>query len=280
MYTRQVADVSRSDGLISPPARHSSSRVDSQTTRPRVLLRWVCAIAVAAVTVAPISARPGPDDGNKPDGTGTRHGRRHRPPRPAAAQPQAHGFRAARRRPPADAGRGGIRTRARRRAQDYCVPARRVPHRGGRQRLGSRQRPSFRRQPAASRRQRGGRQTAGPADHHTTDRRSRRHPTRHLQLRGTQRRLRAEDRVRAQLHGTGARGGPLGAGADRHVGVAHRWQRADAGRQEPGRDRARQRRLRAEPQQPRGPREPAERGAGDQQGRCGGLRLHAVATGG
>jgi VWFA-related protein len=29
----------------------------------------VCTIAVAAATVAPISARPGPDDGNKPDGT-------------------------------------------------------------------------------------------------------------------------------------------------------------------------------------------------------------------
>ena len=69
MYTPQVADASGSDGLISPPARLSSSRADSRTTRSSGVLRWVCAIAVAVVTVTPISAGPGANDGNKPDGT-------------------------------------------------------------------------------------------------------------------------------------------------------------------------------------------------------------------
>ena len=69
VYTRQVADASSSDGLISPPARLSSSRVTLPATRSRGILKWVCTVAVAGLTIAPISARPGVADGNPPDGT-------------------------------------------------------------------------------------------------------------------------------------------------------------------------------------------------------------------
>jgi VWFA-related protein len=64
-----VADVSSSDGLISPPALVPSSPIHRRGARTRGVLRLVCAIGLAALAITPTAAGSGADDGNSPDGT-------------------------------------------------------------------------------------------------------------------------------------------------------------------------------------------------------------------
>ena len=69
MYTRQVADASSSDGLISPRARRSTSSVAVRGVAGARIPEWVCTLALAGLLIGPISASPGTGERNPPDGT-------------------------------------------------------------------------------------------------------------------------------------------------------------------------------------------------------------------